>query len=244
MLDYNFQGNLIQQREDDGFVNLTQMVQIVSTKNVNDYLRLESTDAYLEALSLETGYPVSSFISIRKGRPANLQGTWAHPDIAIDFAHWISPTFRVWANRTIRLVIDGRLAPTDEESRQVADKLKEQWADLRKWNKDSFFVIGDEIKAYINIHPELTNDDLAYLYPICQDAINKGLFGKTSKIIKLELGIGKNKLSRDHYGKNALKAIEMIQRLAGAYISQNLHPLPAINKAISQYAYKLMSYKN
>ena len=36
----------------------------VSIKNVNDYLRLESTDAYLEALSLETGYPVSSFISI------------------------------------------------------------------------------------------------------------------------------------------------------------------------------------
>jgi len=208
---------------------------------VNDYLANNGCKSFLDVVSFNTGIPVFELIVAKKGK---FGGTWAHPDVAIHFAHWVSPEFAYWSSKTIRLVIDGRLAPTDEESRQVADKLKEQWADLRKWNKDSFFVIGDEIKAYIDSHPELTDDDLAYLYPNCQDAINKGLFGKTSKTIKLELGIGKNKLNRDHYGKSALKAIEMIQRLAGAYISQNLHPLPAINKAVSQYAYKLMSYKD
>lgn len=87
----------------DGYVCLTDMAK-ASGKATHDYLRLDSTKAYLEGLSDETGFPVSSLIRTIKGKGKN-QGTWAHPEIAIDFAQWCNVPFRIWANRTLRNVI-------------------------------------------------------------------------------------------------------------------------------------------
>ena len=57
----------------------------------------KSTDratAYLEALCTETGIPVSSLCLSLKG--GSHQGTWIHPQVAVDLARWISAPFAVW----------------------------------------------------------------------------------------------------------------------------------------------------
>ena len=99
IVSHDYNGFAISQKQ-NGYVSLTDMA-VASGKKVNDYLRLDSTVEYLEALSTDTGFPVSSLVKVSKGGNAE-QGTWAHPEIAIDFATWCNVHFRIWANRTLQ----------------------------------------------------------------------------------------------------------------------------------------------
>lgn len=72
------------------YVNVTQMCQ-AHEKQFNDYARLESTKAFWDALRAETGILVSGLvITIKGGNDKKIQGTWAHSEIAIDCAQWVS----------------------------------------------------------------------------------------------------------------------------------------------------------
>ena len=105
IIKHDYNGSIISQ-DADGYVSLTDMAQAVG-KRVNDYSRLSSTQEYIEALSVDTGIPASALVKTSKGGNEK-QGTWAHPEIAIDFAQWCSPQFRIWANRTLKNAIEKR----------------------------------------------------------------------------------------------------------------------------------------
>lgn len=89
----SWNGTPIQRRTTDGFVNATAMCK-ANGKQWNDYWRTDRATEYLEALSTETGIPVSKLcLSLRGGSD---QGTWVHSRVAIDLARWISAPFAVW----------------------------------------------------------------------------------------------------------------------------------------------------
>jgi len=95
-----------------GYVSATEMCKACG-KQFNDYARLDSTKTYWGALSIETGIPVSNLVISIKGRGDKIeQGTWIHPEIAIDLAQWVSVDFRIWANRTLRQVMTNQQPPT------------------------------------------------------------------------------------------------------------------------------------
>jgi len=112
----------IEQRVADGYINLNQMAQATG-KRIDNWLRLQST----KELIAEFESQVASS-DLRKQSPALITmtsgiqgqrgggGTWAHPDIAIQFAQWCSPTFALQVSRWVReWVTTGRspLADTD-----------------------------------------------------------------------------------------------------------------------------------
>ena len=114
LIDHDIDGDHIHQRPIDGYINATQMCQAAG-KKIHDYTRLNSTKGFLNALSLETGYPVSKgekgiqpLLFIFQGRPEHLQGTWVHPDVAINLAQWLSPEFAVQVSKWVREWIQGR----------------------------------------------------------------------------------------------------------------------------------------
>jgi KilA-N domain len=126
MLLHNWNGNQITQVAVDtriasfdipaNYVNATQMCKACG-KQFNDYSRLETTKAYWNGLSAETGIPVSGLvISIKGGNDKQVQGTWVNPEIAIDLAQWVSVEFRIWANRTLRQVIKEKAKPSESQS--------------------------------------------------------------------------------------------------------------------------------
>lgn len=86
--------DVISQRITDGYINATSMCKAVG-KKINDYSRLTTTQAFLDELSIVTGIPATGLIQSIKGGPPNLQGTWVHPQIAINLAQWLSPKFAV-----------------------------------------------------------------------------------------------------------------------------------------------------
>lgn len=104
ILTYN--GNNFEQRDNDGFVNLTQMAKAAG-KKIGDWTRLEKTKAYISVVSTDTGIPVSQLLYIVKGNfQEESQGTWSHPLVALHFAQWISPKFHYWCNQHIKILIE------------------------------------------------------------------------------------------------------------------------------------------
>ncbi|BAZ36670.1 C-5 cytosine-specific DNA methylase (plasmid) [Calothrix sp. NIES-4101] len=93
-------GLQVGQRREDGYINLTKMAQ-ASGKKINDYLRLDTTKAFIDELSMDTGIPASKLIEIRRGKPAYLQGTWGHPQVAVNCGQWCSAVFAVLVSKWV-----------------------------------------------------------------------------------------------------------------------------------------------
>lgn len=96
-------------------------------------------------------------------------GTYAHSDIAMSFATWISPEFQLY------IIKDYRRLKTDENSR-----LSLNWNLNREISKLNYKIHTDAIRENL-IPPELTSAQVAYTYANEADLLNVVLFGKTAK---------------------------------------------------------------
>lgn len=96
-------------------------------------------------------------------------GTYAHSDIAFEFASWISAEFKLY------IIKDYQRIKTDENSR-----LSLNWNLNREISKLNYRIHTDAIKE--NLIPlELTKEQIAYTYANESDLLNVALFGKTAK---------------------------------------------------------------
>jgi len=94
LISHQVDGEVIEQRQIDGYINATAMCGAAG-KQFNDYSRLSSTRAFLEELASVTGFPVTELVQSVRGGGATSQGTWVHPKVAIHLAQWLSPRFAV-----------------------------------------------------------------------------------------------------------------------------------------------------
>jgi hypothetical protein len=228
-----------------GYVNATQICK-ANNKKLNDWTRLKRSNDYIEALSTDTGIPVSALlveiIGGGNGKGATFQGTFVHPDIAISIASWISPKFEIWANRTIRAVINGDFQALTPEASKAQAQLQSVWDELRIYTKETFWFVTDSIKNYY-IENQRIEKYPGQNYSEYFDCLNIGLFGKKAKQISEELGITKGTLNRDNFGKDSLKKIEMIQRISESQIKLSLNPLDACKKALEIMNYEIGDFK-
>lgn len=105
MINLSYNGQIINQRESDGYINATQICQ-ANGRKVADWLVNKGTQSYIEYLSRETGIPVSEMYSSTKGNSSvSSQGTWIHPFLAVKLARWISLEFEAWSDLNIKPVI-------------------------------------------------------------------------------------------------------------------------------------------
>ena len=74
----------------------------------------------------DMGIPTSQLIDIKKGNSGEFfQGTWIHPDLAIQLAQWLSPKFAIQVSKWIRqLFTNGKVEIT--EKLLTENKLKDQ----------------------------------------------------------------------------------------------------------------------
>ncbi len=100
----------ITQRVEDQFIDVTAMAKSCN-KRWHDYWKTGPAKDYAEALASETNISVSQLVEARKGNSSKFaQGTYAHPDIAMDFARWCEPRFAIQVSRWTReLLATGRV---------------------------------------------------------------------------------------------------------------------------------------
>ena len=95
-------------------------------------------------------------------------GTYAHPDIAFEFASWLSPEFKLY------LITEFERLKSNEAYQEKID-----WQANRILSKLNYIVHTDSIK--MNIVPELTEGQKKYVYAEEADVLNVALFGITAK---------------------------------------------------------------
>ena len=94
LIKHEVPNGIVPQRASDGYVNATEMCR-AADKKFNDYHRNKTSESFLAELSLDTGIPVSKLVVIIKGGNRYVQGTWVHPQVAINLAQWCSAKFAV-----------------------------------------------------------------------------------------------------------------------------------------------------
>lgn len=95
-------------------------------------------------------------------------GTFAHPDIAFEFASWLSPEFKLY------LITEFERLKTNESYQN-----KIEWSVKRELSKTNYIIHTDSIKEFIV--PTLTESQKQYVYASEADVLNVALFGMTAK---------------------------------------------------------------
>jgi hypothetical protein len=96
-------------------------------------------------------------------------GTYAHKDIAFEFASWISVEFRLY------LIKEFQRLKEDENRR-----LSLAWNLNRTLSKLNYRIHTDAVKAHL-IPPEVTPAQAAITYATEADLLNVALFGQTAR---------------------------------------------------------------
>jgi len=94
-------------------------------------------------------------------------GTYAHKDIAFEFAMWISPEFKVYLIREFQRL-------KDEEQKQLG------WTAKRELSKINYRIHTDAIKQNL-IPKEVTAAQASIIYAEEADVLNVAMFGQTAK---------------------------------------------------------------
>jgi len=95
-------------------------------------------------------------------------GTFAHPDIAFEFASWLSPEFKLYLIKEFE-----RLKKNEAYQERI------EWHANRILSKANYIVHTDAVKNYIV--PTLTEEQKNYVYAEEADVLNVALFGMTAK---------------------------------------------------------------
>ena len=95
-------------------------------------------------------------------------GTFAHPDIALEFASWIDPAFKLYLIQEFE-----RLKYNETYQEKI------EWSVRRSLSKTNYRIHTDSIKE--NLVPTLTDKQKVFVYANEADVINVALFGMTAK---------------------------------------------------------------
>ncbi len=95
-------------------------------------------------------------------------GTYAHPDIAFEFASWLSPAFKLYLIKEFE-----RLKKNETYQEKI------EWHANRILAKANYIVHTDAVKSYIV--PILTELQKKFVYAEEADVLNVALFGCTAK---------------------------------------------------------------
>lgn len=157
LIKSDFDGHVIQ-FNDAGWFNATIAADKFGKRPIN-WLELDSTDRYIEAMSLALKVGKSDLLEVKKGRSG---GTWLHPKLAVAFARWLSEEFAVWCDLQIDKIIHGE--------RDVID-----WGMMRHASKSSNKVANEILMM---VRQENGKETKGFHYANEAKLVNYALTGK------------------------------------------------------------------
>lgn len=162
-------------------------------------------------------------------------GTYAHEDIALEFASWISPEFKLYFIKEFR-----RLKKAENE------RLSLEWNVKREIVKINYKIHTNAIKNNL-IPKELNKYEINKIYATEADVLNMALFGITAKDWKEENRFKKGNL-RDYANVTQLVVLSNLENLNSEFIKQKLSQEKRLIKlnqiAISQMKLLTQDIKN
>lgn len=151
-------------------------------------------------------------------------GTYAHIDIALEFASWVSVEFKFYLIKEFQHL-----------KSQQAKEL--DWNVKRKLTKINYRIHTDAIKENL-IPASLTAQQISYVYSNEADVLNMALFGKTAKQWRKE-NPDKNGNIRDYANVSQLVCLANLENLNSVLINDDVSQSERL-KRLNQVAIKQM----
>ena len=149
--------------------------------------------------------------------PGRYGGTYAHKDIAFEFASWLSPEFKFYLIREYQRL-------KDEET----DRLKLGWNVQRTLSKINYRIHTDAIKETL-IPPMVTQQQLNGIYASEADLLNVALFGMTAVQWRMR-NPDKEGNMRDYASLEQLVVLSNLESLNAVFIRQGLSPAERLHQ--------------
>lgn len=140
-------------------------------------------------------------------RAGRYGGTYAHKDIAFEFASWVSPQFKLYLLKEFQRL-------KEEEQKQLG------WSAKRELAKINYHIHTDAIKQNL-IPEELTNQQISFVYASEADVLNVALFGKTAKQWR-DANTGKKGNLRDYASINELICLSNMENINAVLINDGV----------------------
>ncbi|MPV86145.1 KilA-N domain-containing protein [Ostreibacterium oceani] len=134
-------------------------------------------------------------------------GTFAHKDIAFEFASWVSVEFKLYLIKEFQRL-------KEAEQKQLG------WDVGRQLTKINYRIHTDAIKENL-IPAELTKQQVSFVYASEADILNMALFGKTAKQWRDEHPNDKGNI-RDYANVTQLVCLANLENLNAHFIQQGL----------------------
>ena len=134
-------------------------------------------------------------------------GTYAHKDIAFEFAMWISPEFKVYIIKEFQRL-------KNEEQRLLG------WTAKRELSKINYRIHTDAIKQNL-IPTEVTPAQASIIYAEEADVLNVAMFGMTAKMWREQHSELKGNI-RDYASINELICLSNMENLNAVFIDQGI----------------------
>ena len=150
------------------------------------------------------------------------KGTFAHPDIAFEFASWLSPEFKLY------LITEFQRLKKDESYQQ-----KIEWNVRRIITRGNYTIHTDAIKDML-ILPILTKEQINHTYASEADILNVALFGMTAKQWRENNPSLKGNM-RDYATIEQLIVLSNMESSNAIMIRENISPQERLTK-LNEYA--------
>ncbi|MEK7359409.1 MAG: KilA-N domain-containing protein, partial [Planctomycetota bacterium] len=134
-------------------------------------------------------------------------GTYAHKDIAFEFASWISVEFKLYLIKEFQRL-------KDDERKQLG------WDIRRNLTKINYRIHTDAIKENL-IPAELSKQQINNIYASEADVLNMALFGKTAKEWR-DTNPDKKGNIRDYAGICQLVCLSNLENLNAHFVNDGL----------------------
>ncbi len=134
-------------------------------------------------------------------------GTYAHKDIAFEFASWISPKFKIFLIKEFQRL-------KEDEQKQLG------WDIRRNLTKINYRIHTDAIKENL-IPAALNKQQIRNIYASESDILNMALFGKTAKQWRDENPDDKGNI-RDFANVSQLVCLANMENLNAVFINEGL----------------------
>jgi hypothetical protein len=139
-------------------------------------------------------------------------GTYAHKDIAIEFASWISPVFKLYLIREYQRLIE-----------QERSELAVSWRVKRLLSKANYHIHTDAIKKVILPKLNISQMKQGIIYATEADLLNLAIFGCTAKQWQdANPELSKTMNIRDSASINQLIVLSNIESLNAVLIKQGI----------------------
>ena len=222
------------QYNNDDYICLTDMIKVKDGDFfVTDWLRNRNTLEYLgiweqvnntafnygEFAAIKNKSGLNSFkISVKEfsertnaiglqAKAGRYGGTYAHKDIAFEFAMWISPEFKIYMVREFQRL-------KEEEQKLIG------WSAKRELAKLNYHIHTDAIKKNL-IPKELSVTQTSIVYANEADVLNIAMFGMTAKEWRDANPDLKGNI-RDYANIDELICLSNMENLNAVFINENI----------------------